>query len=670
MSRKFICLISFVLVLGLARASIVKAGLDNDPNLLGWWKFDGDANDSSGRGHLPGILRGATAPGFATGKIGQAIQLNGTDQWVEIPVHADFADVNNHGTFALWLYGPGFPPGYTVTRQLISKGGSGDMGAWRRGLRTDTAPFYFRQLQFRGREGGNRNALQAKTVLPLNLNDPNVWTHVAVTYDINISGNNQKIYINGILDAQNHGYDPLNSHYGLGANGWGIGADIYDGRWSWMGRIDDVRIYSRALTAAEIKKLSGIKEATNPTPADTSKVNTKNVLLQWYPGSNVADLNGHQVYFGDNFDDVDAGAGSVDKGLSTDPNCPVSGLVPGTTYYWKSIEINGVSQWPGPIWRFTVATGKAYNPDPPDGRIYVGRSRTLRWTAGTGATSHHIYFGTNQTDVTNGTGGTDKGTRTEPNYTPGTLMYDTTYYWRIAEVNGLNGDVWRFVTTASADPSLIVWLQMDGDYLDASGYENNAWPAHDTNIVTVTSRPYAVGGTTGVVNLSNVSDFDECVVIPYKPMLDITNAVTVACWAYSREAESQQDKFLSKGGTGVSYGFCLNNTANRYVDWRMNGSLLSTTSFPVNEWTHVVITFDLNAGVNNQKMYINGTLNNQNTSTTALSTSLSPVVIGGFDTSGTTWQGMFDDVRIYNRALTAAEIKALYEANEPPRKKE
>ena len=48
MSEKLICLVSFVLVLGLATAS--PAGLDDDPNLAGWWKFDGDTLDSSPNG--------------------------------------------------------------------------------------------------------------------------------------------------------------------------------------------------------------------------------------------------------------------------------------------------------------------------------------------------------------------------------------------------------------------------------------------------------------------------------------------------------------------------------------------------------------------------------------------------------------------------------------------
>ena len=103
--------------------------------------------------------------------------------------------------------------------------------------------------------------------------------------------------------------------------------------------------------------------------------------------------------------DVNTGAAAADKGLTTDPNYRVTGLVPGTTYYWRVDEVNDVHPdkiWRGSVWRFTVAADKAAVPNPPDGALYVNRNRVLSWAPGTGAVSHRVYFGIDQTKVAAG----------------------------------------------------------------------------------------------------------------------------------------------------------------------------------------------------------------------------------------------------------------------------
>ncbi|MHC4642282.1 MAG: hypothetical protein ACYS32_11610, partial [Planctomycetota bacterium] len=72
----------------------------------------------------------------------------------------------------------------------------------------------------------------------------------------------------------------------------------------------------------------------------------------------------------------------------------------------------------------------------------------LSWTAGVGATSHDVYFGTsnpppfllNQATTT---------------FDPGTMAYGTTYYWRIDEVDAygtITGTAWSFTTIMSPPP--------------------------------------------------------------------------------------------------------------------------------------------------------------------------------------------------------------------------
>ena len=78
MSGKFIYSVSFVLALGIALTSTANAA---DPNLVGWWKFDGDALDTSGN-ERHGTLNGS--PTFGPGVFGQALEFQDNPDYVTI----------------------------------------------------------------------------------------------------------------------------------------------------------------------------------------------------------------------------------------------------------------------------------------------------------------------------------------------------------------------------------------------------------------------------------------------------------------------------------------------------------------------------------------------------------------------------------------------------------
>ena len=98
---------------------------------------------------------------------------------------------------------------------------------------------------------------------------------------------------------------------------------------------------------------------------------------------------------------------------------------------------------------------KATHPNPGDGSELETTSTVLEWLPGAYAVSHNVYFGTFETDVTNGAIDTFKGNQTASTFDPGPLQMGTTYYWRIDEVNNLNpaspwkGDVWSFTVVPS-----------------------------------------------------------------------------------------------------------------------------------------------------------------------------------------------------------------------------
>jgi hypothetical protein len=194
---------------------------------------------------------------------------------------------------------------------------------------------------------------------------------------------------------------------------------------------------------------------------------------------------------------------------------PVS-LTAGGKYYVMAIWVEGdggdhcIVAWQGPgIEKRTIVSGdylspyrpvNAYAPNPGDGAVGVKRTPKLTWKQGMQAASHEIYFGTDEQAVRNATTASPEYMGPQPlgseSYEPGKLAWESVYYWRIDEVNGVNpdspwiGSVWRFT---SAD-----FLIID-DFEDYDAGENQIWYAwHDgLGYGSLTTPPYFAGNGTG-----------------------------------------------------------------------------------------------------------------------------------------------------------------------------
>jgi len=116
-------------------------------------------------------------------------------------------------------------------------------------------------------------------------------------------------------------------------------------------------------------------KAADPDPADGSFIEQTWATLNWTPGI-LADT--HNVYMGDNFDDVNDGTGDTFRDNQGGEFYVAGfagyaypdGLVKGTTYYWRIDEVNDAdpnSPWKGDVWSFTVTPETAYMPVPADG---------------------------------------------------------------------------------------------------------------------------------------------------------------------------------------------------------------------------------------------------------------------------------------------------------------
>ncbi len=345
MYKKWVRLSVWISILALVAANVAlgfTAG--RDPSLVGWWKFDEGtgtvASDSSGSGYA-GNLNGDCA--WAVGKLGEAIQMNGTNGYFQAP-HVPLD--SRTWTIAMWI-NPVLTGAATLFREEESASANlslhvrvggpniGDQGPVR-GIRLG---FYSNDLETGG------GLLQDYT-----------WYHLTFWYDH--EQRSRRIYVNGEQVAEGAVASPF-----IGKSG-----DIALGVWHdsqyYNGIMDDVRIYTKALTVEEIQEV--MKGWVNPefasSPSPRGKVDDVpcDVVLGWKPGQYAGT---HDVYFGTAFDDVNHASRTSPSGLLVSQGQAAATYDPdgllsfGQTYYWRIDEVNAgpdATLYKGGTWSFTT----------------------------------------------------------------------------------------------------------------------------------------------------------------------------------------------------------------------------------------------------------------------------------------------------------------------------
>ena len=434
MCRKLTYLAVLFLVFGLITPGM---GADPDPSLMGWWTFDGHVLDISGNDRH-GTLHGS--PQYGPGVFGEALEFQDNPDYVTID---GYKGVLGTSAFSISAWVKTSNP--ANIEQMVHWGA--DAGGQRVEFRINSNRL--RISHGSGNVQGNTDLIDGQ------------WHHVAATVIENATASSGDVtfYVDGEDDTM-ESTDP---------DGWDIVAnDTLDvtigyrptrGDRPFIGSIDDVRIYNKVLMQEEVQQimLSGGEPypfASRPDPADGAMIEDTWVNLSWSPGAFAVS---HDVYLGENFDDVDSGAEGTFQGNQATTSLTLGfpgftypdGLVPGTTYYWRIDEVNDTepnSPWKGKIWSFSIPPRTAYFPDPANGAESVDPNADLNWTAGFGSKLHTVYFDDNFDDVNNAEGGLPQGSTT---YDSGPLELAKTYYWRVDEFDAVGthkGNVWSFTT--------------------------------------------------------------------------------------------------------------------------------------------------------------------------------------------------------------------------------
>ena len=399
------------------------------------------------------------------------------------------------------------------------------------------------------------------------------------------------------------------------------------------------------------------KSAMEPGPADGAIIDRTWVTLYWTPGYTAAS---HNVYFGENSVDVDAGAEGTFLSNVADaylivgyPGHPYpDGLAPGVTHYWRidEVEADDTTTHKGPLWSFSIPSSTARNPNPPDRFKSADRSSVLSWTPGFDAKLHTVYFGESFDDVNSATGGMLQGVATYTP-TPSPLAEKTVYYWRVDEFDGVEthkGDVWSFRTSWIADPNLIGWWTFDEGQgtvaFDYSGYGNHGTLGGDPQ--------WVAGYFGGALELDGSGDYVAIdAIVDYFPA---NNNFSVGAWI--KTTQTNDGNVIGSNHGDSSHDFVFG------VD---DGNLLveadTSNQYPplINDdrWHHIAYVRDGDRAY----AYTDGVRVGTETPTANPSREDRWSIGQEWDNGSPSdlYVGLVDDVRFYNKPLTDDEIKQI-----------
>ncbi|MEN9907347.1 MAG: Polysaccharide lyase family 1 [Bacteroidota bacterium] len=371
-------------------------------------------------------------------------------------------------------------------------------------------------------------------------------------------------------------------------------------------------------------------------------------------------------------------------------------LVPNTKYYYRikatttteSSSYSDVNSLTTPA--IPSAPTKAATPTPTTGMNtvdLVNGTLALKWTGSANTTTYSVYFGT---DPANLTKLGDIAYVAAPSYTLTSLSPATIYYWRIDATNAkgtVTGDVWNF----SAQKAELVghWpfkeVAGEGEQIaDISAYANDGQldAAFDKATVRV------AGKANNAIDFSTFLPNKQMVTIPHQDnLLFDKNSFSVSFWMKADASQLPATSTLSSyilckgsitkntttGATGKRFDVEIKNNQFRFAidDDKVKTELTSTlaaTKYYTGDWVHVVIMRDVTA--KKLKLYTNGVFTNELADGTGTAVGIgepTDLVVGNIgvlelyaNTTPAPYKGKIDELKIFNYALSASEIAAIY----------
>jgi len=294
---------------------------DNDPDLLAYYAFEGNLNDSQGSydlttngggigGYVDNCLTGTG--GYFDGKGGYGYNLDFNDESVT-------GIMDNQWSISVWANADEDMPKFASILSTTAKNSeAGYADGWDNGFQIDVNDD--REIRwFFSKTGNDPNQLNSRVALTLG-----EWYHIAVTYN----NGTARMYVNGVERKNATGLDLGFNRLKVGVNRFGIE--------NWKGFIDDLKVFGRTLTPSEV-----VEEFEGTLPDKVENVAAlglgDQIGITW---DAVEGVGTYRVYYStsgnptvaDNFFQVQNATATTYPGA----------LAEGVTYYFRVAAVNNI----------------------------------------------------------------------------------------------------------------------------------------------------------------------------------------------------------------------------------------------------------------------------------------------------------------------------------------
>ena len=220
----------------------------------------------------------------------------------------------------------------------------------------------------------------------------------------------------------------------------------------------------------------------------------------------------------------------------------------------------------------------------------------------------------------------------------------------------------RPVATVAPPPGLVGWWRGEGNGSDSASTNNGVLRGGVGFVAGEVGQAFSFDGATGYME------------VPDAPSLRLTNELTIEFW-FKRQDLQSEDYLINKGGDytrgRLNYGLTINSPQyNSALAFTFAGGYRRSTSITDLDWHHVAVT--ARNGDENPNFYLDGVeqpiTDRGWPRTISLYPSTEPLQIGAQVDPASGWRmyskALLDEVSIYNRALAASEIQAIFAAGE------
>ncbi len=655
--------------------------IDLQKGLVGWWDFNGNAKDKTPyRRH--GTVTGAVLANDRKGTANKAYSFNGTTDYISNGT--SLVTLNSSFSISAWINIA------DITHNTYSIVGAN--------TGNDIAKTYFIFMHRTDKSGltfqwdnGAGSAFWPATASQ-NLT-ANTWTHAVVVFQP--SANTVDIYQNGVRVTHDTAFitapdQTTGQTWNIGSWGGTPVANFFNGS------LDDIRIYNRALSAAEVTALYG-----EYNPGLQISDLQKGLVGQWKMDGNAKDSTPNRNHGTVN------GAVVLTADRKTQTNKAYN--FPGATNDYIQVKHNAAfslnSTFTISVWFYASSPpsanflGKRTGTGAKNYQLNLGGVTAHKLTASigdsgsfttiTGGTTiddgvwHHLVFTKSVgqlnlyvdgvIDATPVTETTTAITSTADLYfgqdgvNAGRLvgkLDDVRIYNRAltsAEITTLYQEYNPSLQISDLQKGLVGWWPLDGNAKDKTPYRTHMTVTGGAVLANdrkgEANKAYLLGSSSNYLNAASLSGF-----------ANPTTAITVAAWFKLNSNKNwnrivERDSWVAAGKTSWLLFTASDGTAIFGVS-DTTGTQYNAVSNAVSAgtWHHVVGTYDGTLATQNVKVYVNGSLGPTTASTpSATFSSITALHIGNNDATNFL-DGFADDVRIWNRALTQTEVTALYQS--------